>query len=223
MHVHYIQSKILQKLLYVPESNYAGMRPEGVESNHFAYHLEQLLKDKLIIKEDKAYRLSGAGLAYVDRLSQGKMVNRLQPHIVTAVDITTPAGETLLFKRRFQPYLNLVGFPLGKLHYEEPLAAAAARELAEKTGLTGLPLEHRGMVYIQAVKDGTTIGRVLYHVFHADVPEALPAVAPPERGECFWADHRTLDPATLMPGFLRVKQLLADGGQFFFDEIVVQL
>jgi len=221
--VHHIQSKILQNLLYVPESNYAGLRPEGVESNHFAYHLEQLTKDKLVIKDGKSYRLSGAGLAYIDRLSQGKMVNRLQPHIVTAIDLTTPAGETLLFKRRFQPYLGMVGFPLGKLHYEESVADAAARELEEKTGLTGLPLEHKGMVYIQAVQDGVTIGRVLYHVFHADVPEALPATALPERGECFWADHRSLDPATLMPGFLRGKELLASSSSLFFDEIVVQL
>ena len=221
--MHHIQAKILKKLLYVPESNYAGLRPDKVESNHFAYHLEQLLKAGLIEKQEKVYCLTPAGLAYIDRLSHGKMTDRLQPHIVAAIDLTTPDGKTLLFKRNFQPYLYLAGFPLGKTHYEELVADAAARELEEKTGLTGIPLTHRGMVYIQASQGGTTIGRVLYHVFHGDVLSELATVTPPERGECFWADHRTLEPAALMPGFLRVKELLASGERLFFDEIYAQL
>ncbi|HEX9153429.1 MAG TPA: hypothetical protein VF809_01275, partial [Candidatus Saccharimonadales bacterium] len=82
--MHNIQRKILSKLLYAKECNYAAMRPKGVESNHFAYHLEQLIKDRLIIKQDKSYSLSPLGLSLIDRLSQEKMVERLQPHIVTA-------------------------------------------------------------------------------------------------------------------------------------------
>ncbi|HSX31170.1 MAG TPA: NUDIX domain-containing protein [Candidatus Saccharimonadales bacterium] len=199
------------------------MRPERVESNHFAYHLEQLIKNGFITKQDKAYRLSPDGLAYVDSLSQGKMVVRRQPNISTMIDVTTPDGQTLLFKRNFQPYLHLAGLPLGKLHYEETVAEAAARELEEKTNLTGLALEHRGMVYVHVSKDGTTITRILCHVFHADVPEPLPVSIPPERGEVFWANHRTLDPSTLAPGFLRVKELLAGSDQLFFDEITERL
>lgn len=222
--VHHIQSKILQKLLYVADSNYAALRPERVESNHFAYHLEQLLKDKLVEKANKRYRLSPQGLAYIDRLSQGKMVHRLQPHIVTAMDITTPDGLTLLFKRNFQPYLHLVGFPLGKVHYEESLMQAAERELQEKTGLTGIPLINRGILYIEARQQGTTISKVLYHVFHAGLPSPLSVASPPERGESFWADHRTLEPAALMPGFTRVKELLAaSDDRLFFDEITADL
>ncbi|HSX31358.1 MAG TPA: NUDIX hydrolase [Candidatus Saccharimonadales bacterium] len=221
--MHHIQAKILQKLLYVQGSNYAGLRPDKVESNHFAYHLEQLLKVGLLEKHDKSYRLTATGLAYIDRLSQGRMTDRLQPHIVTAIDLTTPDGQTLLFKRSFQPYLHLIGFPLGKMHYEEPIADAAVRELNEKTGLTGIPLTHRGVVYIQAMQGNATTGRVLYHVFHADVAEQLPATAPAERGECFWADHRSLAPEQLMPGFLRVKELLAVNDDLFFEEIAAQI
>ncbi|HSX05179.1 MAG TPA: NUDIX hydrolase [Candidatus Saccharimonadales bacterium] len=221
--MHYIQAKILQRLLYVAETNYADLRPEGIESNLFAYHLEQLLKDKMIAKVGKAYRLSPRGLAYIDRLSHTKMADRLQPHIVTAIDVVAASGETLLFKRNFQPYLYLLGFPLGKLHYEEPVIVAARRELEEKTGLLNLPLVHRGMVYIQASQEGTTIGRVLYHVFHADIPVPLPVVAPAARGECVWADYRQLDPACLMPGFLQVKALLETNSNLFFDEITTEL
>ncbi len=221
--MHHIQAKILQKLLHAYSLNYAGMRPTGVESNHFAYHLEQLLKEGLIAKEGRVYYLSPAGLAYVDSLSQGKMVTRRQPNISTLIDVTTPDGQTLLFKRNFQPYLHLVGLPLGKLHYEERIADAAARELQEKSGLTGLELAHRGMVYIHVSLADTTITRILCHVFHADVAEALPVSIPPERGEVFWADRTTLDPATFAPGFTRVKELLSADRGLFFEEIEVTL
>jgi 8-oxo-dGTP pyrophosphatase MutT (NUDIX family) len=222
-YVHHIQAKILQKLLYTESSTYAGMRPAGVESNHFAYHLEQLIKEKLITKDGKQYTLSPSGLAYIDRLSQGKMVERLQPHIVTAIDLTTPDGKTLLFQRRFQPYIYLWGFPLGKIHYDESIADAAARELTEKTGLAGIPLTHRGMVYIEAQKQGTTISKVLYHVFHGDAPHELPTQTPELRGACRWADHTSFDAAELMPGFVRIKQLLMATGPLFFNEVTEQL
>lgn len=221
--MHYIQAKILQKLLYADGLNYAAMRPSGIESNHYSYHLEQLLKEAFIAKGDGVYRLTPAGLAYVDSLSQGRMVARRQPNIATMIDVTTPDGKTLLFKRNFQPYLHLVGLPLGKMHYEEQTAEAAVRELQEKTGLTGLTLQHRGMVYIHVIQGGTTITRILGHVFHADIPGVLPVTILPERGEVFWADHRTLDPATLAPGFLRVKELLAGGPNLFFDEITISM
>jgi ADP-ribose pyrophosphatase YjhB (NUDIX family) len=222
--VHNIQRKILAKLLYAESLNYAQMRPERVESNHFAYHLDQLVKAKIVGKKDKAYFLTSEGLAFVDRMSQEKMVDRVQPHIITAIDLTTPDGKTLLFQRNFQPYMNLIGFPLGKLHYSEPVQVAAVRELEEKTGLTNIPLTHRGMVYVQASMKKVVIGRVLYHVFHAEVAEELPTVTPANRGETYWADHRALDSTKLMPGFLRIKELLQTSPhELFFDEISVKL
>ncbi len=221
--MHYIQSKIMQKLLYTDSSNYAGLRPDRVESNHFAYHLEQLLKEGLIVKEGKTYRLSASGLAYVDSLSHGKMMIRRQPNICTMLDITTPDEQTLLFKRSFQPYIHTVGLPLGKIHYDEPIAGAAVRELAEKSGLSDVPLTQRGIAYIHVRQDGTTITRILCHVFHGEAPTALPVSIEPHRGEIFWANHHALDPVTLAPGFTRVKEVLANTVHFFFDEIEVSL
>lgn len=210
--------------MYAESLHYAQLRPERVESNHFAYHLEQLVKTKFVDKKGKAYCLAPEGLAYVDRMSQAKMIERLQPHIVTAIDLTTSDGKTLLFKRNFQPYIHQVGLPLGKLHYTEQVEQAAVRELEEKTGIKDIGLQHRGVVYIQASMKRVVIGRVLYHVFHADVSQALPTVTPEDRGETYWANHRSLQESELMPGFLRIKELLAGNpDELFFDEIQINL
>ncbi|HSW66789.1 MAG TPA: hypothetical protein VLI54_06650 [Bacillota bacterium] len=101
--MHNIQRKILGKLLYAKWLGYAQMRPAGIESNHYAYHLDQLVRTGLVIKKDKKYSLSAQGLSAVDRMSQEEMVDRVQPRIVTAVDITTDDGQSLLFRRGFQP------------------------------------------------------------------------------------------------------------------------
>jgi 8-oxo-dGTP diphosphatase len=48
--------------------------------------------------------------------------------------------EVLLIKRGHEPFVGRWALPGGFLDLDEPLAAGAARELAEETGVTGLPL-----------------------------------------------------------------------------------
>jgi ADP-ribose pyrophosphatase YjhB (NUDIX family) len=212
--------KILQKLLYIPSGSYAKLRLKGVESNHFAYHLDQLVKDGYIVKQDKTYRLSRWGITFVDGLSQERMFQREQPRIVTAIDLTTPDGKTLLFRRNFHPYYKLLDLPMGKIHMEETVAAAAERELKEKTGLAGIKLLHRGIAYVEGRQGKAILAKKLYHVFHAEVERELAVVTPPHRGECFWADHTLIPACEFVPGFLQIKALLASSRDlFFFAEI----
>lgn len=193
--MHHIQLKILRKLLYSNGSNYAGMRPDGTESNHFAYHLEQLIRAGLVRKDGhKRYHLTDDGLAFVDRLNPDHLIRRLQPNIVTAIDLTTPDGKTLLFQRGFQPYIHQTGYPMGRLHLGEGLPRAAERELFEKTGLQDIPLTHRGMAYIDAEQDGKSVSKMLYHVFHGDAAYELAVNLRPERGRCFWRISRLCPP-----------------------------
>lgn len=217
--MHHIQLKILRNLLYSDGSTYAGMRPKGVESNHFAYHLEQLMREGLIAKgDDKVYRLTADGLALVDRMNPDHLIRRLQPNIVTAIDLTTPDGKTLLFERGFQPYIHQICLPMGRLHLGEEILPAAERELLEKTGLKDIPLTHRGMAYIEARQDGEVISKMLYHVFHGEASNELPVTLRPERGRCFWADVHSLPPERFMPGFLAIKDALTrHTGLFFFE------
>ncbi len=205
--------------MYTPTLNYAQLRPKGIESNHFAYHLEQLVKTGLVAKHDKGYSLTTEGLAFADRASHHNMTIRKQPHIVSTIDITNEKGETLLFKHAYQPYLNLVGFPQGRLHYEERVAEAAQRELSEKTGLKDIPLKHRGIVYIYATKQGADISKIAANVFSGTVKDTPEVTGNELKGEAYWGKHNELNIQECMPGFLEIKALLAKNKAFFFTEV----
>lgn len=208
--------------MHAPTLQYAQMRPKGVESNHFAYHLDQLVRAKLIQKQGRDYSLTLEGLALSDRVSHADVTVRKQPHIVTTISLVDTLGQMLLFEHAFQPYLGLVGFVQGRTHFEETIAQAAARELAEKTGITDVPLKHRGIAYINATKNGQTISKILSHVFSATVDQApILVAADPAKGRSFWG--RPDEANKYMPGFLEVKHLLQEKDTLFFEEINTQL
>lgn len=220
--MHNIQRRILEKLLYAEALPYAKMRPERVESNHFAYHLDQLLRSQLICKNQRSYTLSPGGLAFVDRLSQEKMVERTQPHIVTVIDVTNDQGKTLLYKKNFQPFIHRIGYPKGKLHADETIEQAAKRELLEKSGLDGISLVHRGILYVEVRQQDFTISKMLCHLFEGK-SNKQPIQVNPKRGESFWGDPSSYSEAELMPAFNKMKYLLTTKKQFFFSEETVDL
>jgi ADP-ribose pyrophosphatase YjhB (NUDIX family) len=215
--MHHIQRKILASLLYAVSLPYSAMRPERVESNHFAYHLEQLIRSGYVTKQDRRYCLSAKGLQIIDRMSQEGMQERVQPHIVSVIDITNEAGQTLLFKRFFQPHIFQYSLILGKTHYEETLMEAAEREVFEKTGLVLTGLRNRGTMYLDMRLDGMTVSKKLCHILSVQLtgsPQAAPLN--PIRGECAWIDHTILLPNQAMCGLFAMKALLAEHEDVLF-------
>jgi ADP-ribose pyrophosphatase YjhB (NUDIX family) len=221
--MHHIQRKILNLLMHSPALNYAKLRPTGVESNHFAYHLEQLIKAGLVVKSGQGYNLTHEGSALADRVSHADVAVRKQPHIVTTMCITNESGQSALFEHSFQPYLGVVGFPQGRLHYDEHIQEAAVRELHEKTGLEGVELTHRGMVYIHASRQGADISKLLAHVFTGSV-KGMPELTcqDPRKGTAFWSDAAEMK-GKHMPGFHEIRRLLEESGSLFFEEIETEL
>lgn len=218
--MHYIQSKILDSLLYAETLRYSQLRPEGIESNHFAYHLAELQKEKLVKRVPGGYTLAPKGLAYVDRLSHKHMKPRQQPKIVTNIRLKNSSGETLLFQRKYQPYIGRLGWPSGKLHLGESLQAAAERELQEKTGLSGIKLTHKGLVYVEVKSEGHVISQVMAHFFDGKAPAKSQTITS-ERGSSHWATLKDYAAKELMPGMLQLEEMLERKG-FFYDELILE-
>lgn len=183
--MHWIQKHVLAQLITNPRLRYAKIKPANVEGNLFMYHLRALMREGLVVKSDDGlYELTPAGKLYADRLSLQTLTPRVQPRIVTLITCRNDNGEWLLYRRGRQPLLGQVGFPYGKLHLDEAVEAAAARELMEKTGITAR-LEHRGDGYITIYEGGEVVSQILFHLFYGTNPKGH--IRSHQRsGEVFW-------------------------------------
>ncbi len=215
--MHEIQRGILKKLTFQSILPYATLKPQGVESNRFVYHLNEVRKFGYIQKTKNGYRLTAAGKRYADRVSLEKFEERVQPKIVTLIACKNKQGQFLLYRRKRQPFSGKIGFPYGKIHLGEKIADAVARELHEKAGLRA-QLVHRGDVYITVYDNAEVVTHMLCHVFFGDRPEGT--LTPQSSiGEFFWEYPRAVRLTQGIPGFREIARLLGKNGSGrFFAE-----
>lgn len=205
--MHYIQNKILYALTLADKSRFAQIRPPEIASNHFIYHLRQLVNSKLVLKNgDGSYSLSSAGKAYADKVSFEGYRVRAQPKIVNLIACQNSRGEYLLYRRKHQPFIGLSGFPYGKIHLGESIKDSSERELAEKTNLRA-KLTHRGDAYVTVFDNGELISHTLFHVHSGRNPKGTLKEETPI-GYCYWAKINVKDPALYFPGFIEIYKLL---------------
>lgn len=134
--MHMYQKHILDLLRGAASLRYSELQPEGVESSHFKYHLDQLQQDGLVRRIDRGvYGLTEKGKAAVDRLSVGRITPMQTPKVIT---YTLLKDDTYyyLFRKNKEPFLGTLNMVAGKVHLDERSYDAAFREVDEKTGLT---------------------------------------------------------------------------------------
>lgn len=221
--MHYIQQKIMHKLTLAEKARYSELRPPEIESNHFIYHLKQLITDKMVVKNtDGTYSLSNDGKAYADKVSLSSYRLRSQPKIVNLIACKNDKGEYLLYKRKHQPFIGLSGFPYGKVHLGETIKASSERELKEKTNLA-TKLEHCGDVYVTVFDGDTLITQTLFHIHTGSNPKGTLKEETPI-GYCYWTKIDTKNKDQYFPGFLEIYNLLKRPRKDrFFAEYVFNL
>ncbi len=187
------------------------------------YHLKQLTNDGLVQKRDDGkYELTLEGQNFSDSLSLKTLNPRIQPKIVTLLVCQNNKGEFLLYKRGKQPFLGLIGFPYGKIHLGEKIAAAAERELLEKTGLKTKPV-HRGDVYLTIFKNGQVFTQMFCHVFTSKNTKGE-LIQRSEIGQCFWEKINNPKDPKFMSGFAEVFSLVKKRNRgLFFTELTYNL
>jgi ADP-ribose pyrophosphatase YjhB (NUDIX family) len=216
--MHRLQKHILYNLTTNPSLAYSKLKPTAVEGNLFTYHLHCLIKEELILKQtDGKYALTTQGKRLSEGLSLKTMTFSFQPKMVTLIACQGKSGKWLLYRRKRQPMINLVGFPYGKLHLDEPIARAAQRELKEKTGLSA-KLTHRGDGYITIYQDKQLASQVFFHLFTGNDPTGK--LKPPDKaGEAFWCDLSNYPNLKLIPSMPDLMELINNKsrGRFFCE------
>ena len=87
--MHIYQKNILDQLRQTPVMRYSQMQPDDVESSHFKYHLNQLIKDKLVEQKGRGlYGLTQTGQKAVDKLSSGRVNPHQTPKVITYTLLT---------------------------------------------------------------------------------------------------------------------------------------
>ena len=204
--MHEVQRSVLRRLSARNGLRFSEIKPRGVESNRFMYHLKALIDASLVRKNGLLYKLTAKGKGYIDRLSDVDFKERIQPKIVTLIVCKNEKGQYLLYKRGKQPFLDKIGFPYGKIHMSERIEDAALRELREKTGLTA-QLTYRGDVYITVHDEEELLTQMLAHVFSGRKPKGIPTNNS-SIGKCFWGEPSKVSIGEEIPGFHQVFRLV---------------
>ncbi len=141
MENHFIQMDIMKKLLFSQNTKFTELKPnENIENNQLTFHLNQLIKDKLVEKNsDKTYSLTLKGKEYANRMDTDKKKAQKQGKIgaITCCIRENKDGEFefLMYTRKKHPFYNHQGFASGKVPYGESVVESAIRELKEETNL----------------------------------------------------------------------------------------
>lgn len=221
--MHRLQQHILHQLITNPTCRYTDLKPSEVEGNLFMYHLRCLIKEGWVEKRiDGLYQLTSDGKAYVDRLSLKLFAPRIQPRIVTLMVVKGNDGRLLMYRRRRQPLINMIGFPYGKIHLGEKVKDAAERELLEKTGLRA-NLVHIGDGYANTFEDTQPVSQIMFHLFSGSNPTGELTKAS-DSGESIWVDQAKINRDDIMPNVTQILKMVDRyDGSFTFTELNHQL
>lgn len=167
--MHFIQKHILDKLRTVSSMRYTQLNSIEVESGHFRYHLNELIRNSHVAQIERGlYGLTPKGQAFVDKLSEKRVNASPMPKVITYT-LLKDENVLLLQKKPKQPYMGLLNMIGGKLHEGELAVNAATREVKEKTGLTIQPPNLKGIFEIIISTDSGLYTHVITYVFIAEV------------------------------------------------------
>lgn len=207
---HHIQREILDRLMRTKSLRFSELKPDGMESNIFMYHVRQLQRVGYLTKNEQGgYQLEPAGLSYVDSLQgSNNMKPTRQPKIIAILALQNSAGQWLLVKRKTQPYINEYMFLSGQQHFDESLLQQAERELAAKH-MNVINLAYRGVADIQILQKGSILTHAVAHVHSGTYDGPIPK----EDAQFVYEWHVIDTSLPLMTGTMEVYELLKDSSQ----------
>ncbi|MCB9823121.1 hypothetical protein H6800_02505 [Candidatus Nomurabacteria bacterium] len=130
--LHHIQQAVLRQLTYSKYLSHTELLPDGMAGNAFNYHLNFLVKQKLIEKSDKGYTLSALGRIVVEAMSLDAKRFKLRPTCGVMLLLEDSERRVLIHKSRRQPLLDYAGLPFGKLRISANYKATAERMIIRK-------------------------------------------------------------------------------------------
>lgn len=106
MQRHYIQQNILCELLKLRSATFTQLNILHITNDHFNFHLQQLVKEQLIHKEGKKYKLTPKGMEIAGRIdiSSANLIHQPKISITLGVFRNNDTEVLVLKRTRSQSY-----------------------------------------------------------------------------------------------------------------------
>jgi ADP-ribose pyrophosphatase YjhB (NUDIX family) len=140
----------------------------GQRSNKVAYHLKNLVKKGILIKDNQTYSLTSASEYLIPYLSEKN------PTIPVVLVHVGDNERAFLFRRAKRPYLNKLSLPGGRLVQGESIFDATKRISREKCNITVIPKYVSSIVLEHVKKNKKSIHSFLLILVKAESKEILP-------------------------------------------------
>lgn len=149
--IHEAQAQILKTLLFKTEARFRDLNTQKLTTDHFTFHLKQLVEAGIIEKTPKTtYKLTAKGKEFANRFDTEKVALERQAKLAVCIVGVKKQGRIIKFlsqQRLKNPFFGYRGFVTGKIRWGEQLLETAARELKEEVGLEAkleyVAMEHK--------------------------------------------------------------------------------
>ena len=175
-----------------------------IRSNHLSYHLNKLVEDDILVKEDEYYVLTKEAekmipfFAHITGKEQGPL------SIVAAASVNK--NKICLLKREKRPYKGYWGVIGGKLQLPESLKDTALREAKEETNLDCSFDKVCAVIHERVVDDG--LYKVALVIFLVKLTTDQTNFKADEEGELEWFDLDNLPEKIIPSDKLMITELL---------------
>ncbi len=190
--IHDFQISILKELLFKPAARFSDLKKVDISNDHFTFHINHLLEQGLIIKQNGRYSLSDQGKEFANRMDTDSLKMERQAKLAIAIHAVRKnkgVTEYLVHRRLKEPFYGWYGSHSGKIRWGENPLECAKREFLEETGLTG-KFTLKGVVhYHHFHKDGRLLEDKYFWVFKVEDTQGELIEKVPE-GENIWMTEK---------------------------------
>lgn len=219
--MHWIQQHVLRQLIKSSQLRYADIKPPQIEGSLFMYHLKGLIRDGYIRKNKEGhYELTEKGRLDADKILLETMKEHPQPRVLALIACWNKQGELLLFTRRTQPVIDMIGFPAVNVDIGQKLVDNSEKQFKKQSGLE-VKLKRSGEGYINLYRGKEVESSVFFHLLEGKNPKGkLNKVI--GNGEFEWYEW-PLKQTKLIPSMPKLVDLLKKSKQPFFVELNYKL
>lgn len=218
---HHLQRDILHLLVTSESARFSELKPKDIDGNVFTYHIQQLIKQKLVQKStDGTYSLTARGKATGINILLTPTELLEQAHSVLFMAVRNENGDWLLRRRKAHPVFGKAGFIHGEPVLGESVTTTAAKVVQAKTGLNAEFIV-RGSGYIRIFQSDAMESFTHFTLLETRNPSGQ-LINGSVTGENIWLRTPDFRADDMIPSMPDLVEALAEPG-IFFRELSYQL